>query len=280
MAINLDIIGKMTDPVSFTYDQDTLILYALGIGAGVKELDFVYEKNLKVFPTFAVIPFVPIFLSSFVREAGINLFTLLHGEHKIVLHQPIPKKGTLYSTVVCDAIYDKGDKGAVLNITIKTRDGDGDVIFENKAVVVDRSGGNFGGDRGPKTQSVTPPDGKDTAFRVEYTTSPNQAALYRLNGDKNPLHIDPAFASMGGFDRPILHGLCSFGFSGRAILHSLCGGDPARLKSFGVRFMNVAYPGDTLITEGWKSNTDGTYFIRTINQDGKIILGNALAEIG
>ncbi|RJQ83284.1 MAG: hypothetical protein C4519_06905 [Desulfobacteraceae bacterium] len=280
MAINMDIIGKQTKPASFTYNQDTLILYALGIGAGVKELEFVYEKNLKVLPTFAVIPFMPIFLSSFVQEAGINLFTLLHGEHRIVMHKPIPVKGTLYSTLACDSIYDKGDKGAVLNLTSRTRDEGGALLFENKAVLVDRSGGNIGGERGPKTQTIVPPEGKDPAFRVEYTTSPDQAALYRLSGDKNPLHIDPEFASMGGFGRPILHGLCSFGFAGRAIMHSLCGGDPAQLKSFGVRFMNVAYPGDTLITEGWKSDTDGTYIIRTINQDGKIILGNALAEIG
>jgi acyl dehydratase len=111
---------------------------------------------------------------------------------------------------------------------------------------------------------------------VEQIIPHNQAALYRLSGDKNPLHIDPAFARKGGFDRPILHGLCSFGYAGRAILGSVCQGDPARFKSFSVRFMNVVYPGDTLITEGWKLGS-GRYIIHTANQDGKIVLGNGLA---
>ena len=280
MALNLDIIGKTSEPFPFAYDRDTVILYALGIGAGTDELDFVYEKNLKVFPTFAVIPTMPILLSSFLEESGINLFALLHGEHKIILHRPIPVEGTMSSTVVCDSIFDKGDKGGVVNATIETRDDSGALLFENKAVLVDRSAGNFGGDRGPKFQPVDPPTGKAPDFRMEYATGTNQAALYRLSGDKNPLHIDPEFAGMGGFDRPILHGLCSYGFAGRAILNALCHGDPARLKSFSVRFMNVVFPGDTLITEGWQSDTAGTYIIRTTNQDGKIILGNALAEIG
>ena len=279
MTLNLDIIGKKSEPVPFVYDRDTVILYALGIGAGADEIDFIYEKNLKVFPTFAVIPTMPILLSSFLEKTGINLFALLHGEHKIILHRPIPVEGTLSSNVVCDSIYDKGDKGAVVNATIETRDGDGALLFENKAVLVDRSAGNFGGERGPKFQPVDPPAGKAPDFRVETVAAPNQAALYRLSGDKNPLHIDPEFAAMGGFDRPILHGLCSYGFAGRAILHSLCNGDPARLKSFAVRFVNVVYPGDTLITEGWRTEVDGTFIVRTTNQDGRIILGNALAEI-
>ena len=280
MPINLNILNKVIGPVSFSYDRDTVILYALGIGAGVTTPDFIYEKNLKVFPTFAVVPFMPVFFSTFVPAAAINVPALLHGEHQILLHRPIPVKATVYSTMVCNAIHDKGDKGAVLGITMETRDEKNRLLFENRAKVMDRSGGNFSGDRGPKTPVTEPPKGKAPDFRVEDATSPNQAALYRLSGDKNPLHIDPDFAAEGGFARPILHGLCSFGFAARAILSSLGADDPARLKSFGARFVHVVHPGDTLITEGWKSEPRGACVIQTTNHDGKVILGNACAEIG
>lgn len=277
MAINLDVIGKKMDSVPFRYDEDTVILYALGIGAGVQELDFVYEKNLKVFPTFAVVPLMSV-LFPFISVAGINLYALLHGEQKIVLHNPIPTAGVIHTTAVCESIYDKGDKGAVVNVGLETRDDAGKLLFENKTVLVDRSAGNFGGDHGPKGQMLDPPAGVSPDFRVEQIIPQSQAALYRLCGDKNPLHIDPAFARKGGFDRPILHGLCSFGYAGRAILGSVCQADPARLKSFAVRFMNVVYPGDTLITEGWKLDS-GHYIIQTTNHEGKTVLGNGLAVI-
>jgi len=279
MGLNLDMVGKKSDPVPFTYDEDRVILYALGIGAGIEELDFVYEKDLRVFPTFAVVPFIPTLLSSFVPMVKLNLFAVLHGEQKIVLHKLIPTSGTIHTTTRWDSVYDKGDKGAIINISFETRDENGDLLFENKAVVMDRSAGNFGGDRGPKSEIIVPPEGKDPDFRVEYATTKDQCALYRLSGDKNPLHIDPEFAGKGGFDRPILHGLCSFGFAGRAILHSVCGSDPARFKSFSVRFMNVVYPGDTLITEGWKTDA-GAYIIQTKTRDGRVVLGNAVAEVG
>jgi len=277
MALNLDLMGKWTDPVPFEYDQDTVILYALGIGATVDELDFVYEKNLKVFPTFAVIPYMPAIIP-LMADAGLNMPAVLHGEQKIVLHGPIPTSGTILSSGLWTSVYDKGDKGAVLNMDIETKDQQGRLLFENRVVIVDRSAGNFGGDRGPKAEKFDPPEGKDPDFRVVYKTSPDQAALYRLCGDKNPLHIDPEFAKLGGLDRPILHGLCSLGYAGRAILHSVCGSDPARLKSFAVRFMGMVYPGDTLITEGWKTD-QGNYIIRTKTQDDRVVLGNAAAEV-
>ncbi|MBW2103974.1 MAG: MaoC family dehydratase N-terminal domain-containing protein [Deltaproteobacteria bacterium] len=276
MALNLDLIGKKTDPQPFTYDQDRVILYALGIGAGVKELDFVYEKNLKVFPTFAVIPGMPSIIS-LMMNSGLNLPTVLHGEQKIVLHGLIPPSGTLYSTGVWTSAYDKGDKGAIVNLEIETKDESGKSLFDARVVLVDRSAGNFGGDKGPPTEKFDPPEGKDPDFRVEYDTSPDQAALYRLSGDKNPLHIDPEFAKLGGLERPILHGLCTYGFAGRAILYSVCDGDPARFKSFAVRFMGPVFPGETLVTSGWK--TDRGYIIQTRTGDGRLVLGNALAEV-
>lgn len=279
MSLNLDIVGKKLEVEPFTYNQDTAILYALGVGAGVDELDFVYEKNLKVLPTFAVVPFIPSFLSVFVPKAGLNLFKVLHGEQTIVLHRPIAPSGTINTSMVCESIYDKGDSGAIVNVHLESRDEEGQLVFENRAVIVDRGAGNFGGDRGPKTDKINPPEGKAPDFRMEYQTSKDQAAFYRLSGDKNPLHIDPGFTKKGGFDKPILHGLCSFGFAGRAILDSVCDGDPERLKSFSVRFMNVAFPGDTLITQGWQTDAH-QYVIQATNQDGKIILGNAVAEIG
>jgi len=196
-----------------------------------------------------------------------------------VLHGPIPPSGRIVSTGKIESIYDKGDKGAVINVKVESKDPDGKLLFENTTVLFDRSGGNFGGDRGPKADKVAPPEGKDPDFHVEYVTSLDQALLYRLSGDKNPLHADPAFAKMAGFDKPILHGLCTFGHAGRAILHEACGSDPARLKSFSARFTGVVFPGDTIITEGWKIE-DGRYAIKTTVQDGRVVLGGAVAEVG
>ena len=210
--------------------------------------------------------------------AGLNLPTVLHGEQRIVLHGPIPASGTILSSGIWSSVYDKGDKGAVVNLDIETRDDNKKVLFENRVVIVDRSAGNFGGERGPKADKFDPPEGINPDFRAEYVTSPDQAALYRLNGDKNPLHIDPEFAKLGGLDRPILHGLCTYGFAGRAILHTLCGSDPARFKSFSARFMGPVFPGDTLITEGWKKD-EGVYIIQTKTGEGRIVLGNAVAEV-
>jgi len=278
MALNLDIVGKVYEGTPRTYTQDDVILYALSIGAGVDELDFVYEKNLKIFPSFASVAGDLSFMYTMQDDVNAYLPTVLHGEQKMIFHKPISPSGTIYTTGVINSVYDKGDKGAILNFVFEGRDEKGDVINESHCVIVDRSGGNFGGDRGPKTEKFDPPEGVAPDFRVEYVTSPNQAALYRLTGDKNPLHIEPDFAQKGGFEMPILHGMCTYGFTTRAIVHQICGGDPQRLKSFAVRFMNVVYPGETLIIEGWKGGA-GKAIIRTSAQDGRVLLGNAVAEI-
>ncbi|MEN8247102.1 MAG: MaoC/PaaZ C-terminal domain-containing protein [Thermodesulfobacteriota bacterium] len=278
MSLNLDIIGKKLEAEPFTYDRDTVILYALGIGAGVEELDFIYEKDLKVLPTFAVVPFIPTFLSVFVPKAGLNLFKVLHGEQTIILHKPIAPAGTIHTSMMCESIYDKGDSGAVVNVHLESRDDDGDIVFENRAVIVDRGAGGFGGARGPKTEKILPPEGKEPDFVVEYAIPKDQAALYRLSGDKNPLHIDPEFAQKGGFEKPILHGLCTYGYAGRAIVQAACNGDAAKLKSFSARFMNVVFPGETLVVSGWQRE-DGHYIVQVKAGDGRIVLGNALAAL-
>ncbi|MCG6908537.1 MAG: enoyl-CoA hydratase [Deltaproteobacteria bacterium] len=277
MPLNLELIGKKTEPTPFTYNQDSVILYALGVGAGVDELDFVYEKNLKVLPTFAVIPILPS-MGPLMKNSGINMPAVLHGEQKIILHAAIPDAGTLYSVGEWESVYDKGDKGAVLNFGFQTYDQEDRLVFENKIVIVDRSAGNFGGDRGPKGEKIDPPEGKQADFSVTYAISKDQAALYRLSGDKNPLHVDPEFAKKGKLPAPILHGLCTYGHAGRAILHSVCDGEPSKLKSFAARFMNVVFPGETITVDGWKRETGGVV-IQVKAGDGRLILGNALAEL-
>lgn len=277
MSVNNEIIGKTISGGEFEYDEDTVILYALGIGIPETELDFIYERNLRVFPTFAVITYQPL-LFKVIEQAGLSLPTILHGEQHLRLNQAFPTQGTVQNTAICDSIYDKGDKGAVLNVDIRTMDQNGELLAENRVVIMDRASGNFGGERGAKGEKVVPPEGKDPDFSIKYQTAPNQAALYRLSGDKNPLHVDPEFAQKGGFEKPILHGLCTMGFAGRAVLSALCGNEPEFLKGLSVRFTGVVYPGDTLTTEGWKLD-DSRYAILTRTQEGRVVLGNGLAEI-
>lgn len=277
MAINLEVIGKKSEPVEFDYTWKDCVLYALGIGAQREELDFLFELgDLKVFPTFAAIP--ALLAAGSVRgDLGANPVMLLHGAQKVILHRAIPSEGKLSTTAEVKAIYDKV-KMAVVEVETKTTTSEGEPLFNNLITTVCRGEGGFGGDRGPETKKIIPPEGKAPDFSVSYTTQKSQALLYRLSGDFNPLHADPEFAKKAGYDLPILHGLCTFGHAGRAILHSVCESDPARFKSFAARFTNVVFPGDTITTEGWKSEPGG-YIIQVKTQTGKVVLGNAYAEV-
>jgi 3-hydroxyacyl-CoA dehydrogenase/3a,7a,12a-trihydroxy-5b-cholest-24-enoyl-CoA hydratase len=275
MALDLNAVGKPFAPTTFEYTDREVMLYALGIGAGPDELDFTYEKNLKVYPTFAVIPAFAA-LASLGQVLTFNWAMLLHGEQRIELKAPIPTSGKLTTVGAVRAIYDKGS-GALVIVDAETKDEGGKLLFVNTFGAFIRGEGGFGGDRGPSGPRNVPPQRAPDAT-VEMQTRPDQALLYRLSGDRNPLHADPDFAKMAGFDRPILHGLCTFGHAGRAVLKSFCNNDPARLKAFEVRFSGVVFPGDTIITDMWKES-DTQVIVQSKTQRGDVVLSSAAATI-
>ena len=276
MALNLHAIGKKSDAVPFEYTWKDVVLYALGVGCKEDELDFVYEgRGPKVLPTFAVVPSFQSMISVVV-DVQANPMMVVHGEQQVVLHRPIPPAGKLFTSSTVKAIYDKG-KGALIVAEANTTDENKKPVFDNVFSIFVRGEGGFGGERGPEAVKADPPAGRAPDFEVSHQTTREQALLYRLSGDPNPLHADPAFAKQAGFERPILHGLCTYGHAGRAILKAACGGDPARLKSFSARFSSPVLPGDTLTTRGWK---DGDRYIITVStQDGKAVLSNAIAKV-
>jgi acyl dehydratase len=200
---------------------------------------------------------------------------MLHGEHTIRLSRPIPPEGKLIQTGVITDIFDKG-KGAVFHVKITGKTEDGNHLYDAHWAIFYLHAGGFGGDPGPKAEPITPPAGVDPDFSISCKVAQNQAALYRLSGDRNPLHVDPAAAKRGGFDRPILHGLCTYGIATRLLVTGPLEGDVGRLKEFKARFSSTVYPGDTLTTEGWK--TDGGYIVQA-KTEKNIVLSNAVAVV-
>jgi acyl dehydratase len=265
-------LGIELPPTSFEYDDRDVMLYALGVGAS--ELDFVFERNLKVLPTFAVIPGFPAMMG-LASTVEINPVMLVHGEQRIKLHKPIPTKGKLTTAGKVTGVYDKG-KGALLVVEAETKDDQGEVLFENTAGVFVRGAGDFGGERGPEAGNKAPERAPDKS--VEMQTLPIQAMIYRLSGDRNPLHIDPAFAKMAGYDTPILHGLCTYGHVGRAVLSEYCDNDPARMTGLDVRFSRVVFPGDSITTEMWDEG-DGRIVLQAKTQRGDVVISNAAATV-
>jgi len=276
MAIDASAVGKELPETTFEYNDRDVMLYALGVGCTTDELTFVYEKNLKVLPTFAVIPAFPV-MAGIGRVVEINPVMVLHGEQRIDLKAAIPTSGKLTTGARISAIYDKGS-GAVIVVDSETKDANGALIFANQSSIFVRGAGGFGGERGPSATSKNIPPERKPDHHIEYKTSPDQAALYRLSGDRNPLHIDPEFAKLGGFDKPILHGLCTFGHVGRAILHGCCGGDPARFKAFEVRFSGVVFPGETIATDIWVDGSNAIVQAKAVERD-ELVIANAAATM-
>lgn len=278
MSLNFDLVGQVGRSFEHTYTWKDCVIYALGVGARVPaELDFLHEqRGPKVLPTFAV---VPPFLAmlDLCGKLGADLSKLLHGEQTVTQHRPIPPSGTLTTAATVTGIYDKG-KGALVVVEARTTDGHGEPVFDNEYALFVRGAGGFGGDRGPAPRQAEPPQDRPPDFSVTETTTPEQAALYRLSGDLNPLHIAPEVARIAGFERPILHGLCTYGHAGRAILQRACGGDPARFRSLAARFSGVVFPGDELTTRGWRAGA-GQYIIQVTKADGTVVLSHAIAEV-
>ena len=271
MAINLDAKGKKLEPLKFSWKPKDIMLYNLGIGA--TELPFVYETQLKVIPTFAVVPTFPLLAAS-IGVTRANPMMVLHGEQTIVIKKPkLPIEAETVSEATVTDIFDKG-KGALYRLHTATRTAAGEELFDNVFSIFVRGEGGFGGEKGPEAGHNPP--ARDPDVVVTEATLPIQNLIYRLSGDINPLHIDPNFAKLARFPKPILQGLCTFGFVGRAVLKSFCNNDPTKLLSYEVRFRDVVYPGDTLTTSMWKEG-EGKVVIQTITQDGRTVIANAAA---
>jgi acyl dehydratase len=275
MPIDPNAVGAKSEPGRRSWTSKDALLYALGVGAGMTdpvgfELDFTTENSAgiaqRVLPTMGVV--LPAGGNVMSKIGSFNWAMLLHAEQGIELHREIPVEGTLESAGEIVGIYDKG-KGALVVLESKAVLVDtGEPLFTTRTAAFIRGEGGFGGERGPSARPA-PPERKPDHV-VTYQTRPDQALLYRLSGDRNPLHSDPSFARKGGFDKPILHGLCTYGFTGRALLHSLCGSDPQRFKSMDARFSSPVFPGESLTVEMWVDG--GAAAFQTRGSDGRVVL--------
>jgi acyl dehydratase len=243
-----------------------------------RQIAFVYEKNLQVLPTFAVVlGYSPY---SFRRpDLGITWSHVVHGEHGLALHRPIPTEGTVLGQVRILDVIDKGEgRGALIYSERKiTEKAGGALLATITQTTFCRADGGFGG---PKRETPPPHAIPERApdFVCDLPTRPETALLYRLSGDINPLHAEPSFAKTAGYPRPILHGLATFGISGHALLKEVCGYDPARLRAMSVRFSAPVYPGETIRTEIWRDGEVVSFRARVVERD-VIAINNGRAEI-
>jgi acyl dehydratase len=272
MPIEVDkVVGAMIPGAVSEWDEDAVILYHLGVGAGVPptdpgELQYTYESSpLKVLPSFGVIPVFQM-LGGLVGLEGLsfNPMMLLHGEQDLVLHKPLPARAKVENTGRVRDVFDKG-KGALVVVETETKDESGDLLCTNRFSAFIRGEGGFGGESGPAPGNEAP--AREPDLVAESPTLPQQAVLYRLSGDKNPLHIDPNMAALGGFDRPILHGLCSFGIVCKAAVDTALDGDVTKVERYQARFSGVVFPGETIVTSMWR-------------EDDKVLLSAATKERG
>jgi len=276
MALNLKSIGEKIGPLTKEYTWKDVVLYALGVGAGFDELEYCYERDLKVVPSFSI-GAVFDFLAAAATNANADLSGILHGEQDIIFHAPIPVEGTLTTEGAITHLYDKGaDTGALVVAEADTYHSDGQRLFTNIFTLFCRKDGGFGGENAPK-QEVEFPD-RDPDFVERATPSDDQPLLYRLSGDVFMLHVDPEFARQVGYEKPIMHGLCTHGYACRAVIKHLFPGEPERISRFRVRFSKTLYPGVALKTQIWKAG-DGRALFRTLNgENGEVVIDQGIVE--
>ncbi|MFD7199764.1 MaoC/PaaZ C-terminal domain-containing protein [Streptomyces sp. NPDC059893] len=264
-----------------TWDHKDIQLYHLGLGAGTPatdpdELRYTLESRLHVLPSFATVAGAGMGVVGGLSAPGIdvNLAHVLHGGQSVELHRPIPVKGIATSTSRVAAVYDKG-KAAILVLRTEVADADGP-LWTSDAQIFVRGEGGFGGDRGPTTRLEAPTGEPDRT--VDRPVREDQALLYRLSGDWNPLHADPEFAKLAGFDRPILHGLCSYGMTLKAVVDTLLDGDVSRVRSYATRFTGVVFPGETLRIRMWRSEGRIQVTVTAVERDEAPVLADTIVE--
>ncbi len=284
MAIDYEKLkNRKFDEIVHTYSERDTMLYALGVGVGHDPLDekalpFVYEENLAALPTMAAVLAYPGF---WIKEpdTGVDWTKVLHADQEIVIHKPLPPSGTVKATPRVDEIIDKGEgKGAFIysSRTVTTEDGEPLCTLVQNTMA--RGHGGFGGStERPPTPQVIPETAPDIS--CDLPTLAQAALIYRLSGDFNPLHADPAVAREGGFDRPILHGLCTFGVAGHALLKECCDYDVDRFRSIKARFSSPVFPGETIRTEIWKLDEGVAFRCRVIERD-VVVIDNGFADVG
>jgi acyl dehydratase len=254
MSLDLGKIGARSQSYVHEWSWRRQALYALGIGCKRDELAYLYEGHkggMRVYPTYAVVPsYEP--LIELLLAAQTNLAMVVHGAQKVVAHRPVPAEGKVETVGVLRGIYDM-KKFAQLVIETESKLG-GEPLFDTEWSIIVRGEGGFGGER-PPSDDGAPAAPRDRAadWTVSYPTLPEQALLYRLSGDVNPLHADPEFARSVGFEQgPILHGLCTYGHVARAVVARSAGGDAVRLRELAGQFRKPVWPGETIVVSGWE----------------------------
>ena len=281
MTINYDEIMNLTsENVEISYSDKDSILYSLGIGLGndpmnLNELKYVYENSQSVLPSMAT-NFQ--YHSPLLLKTNINFIMVVHGEQRLSITNALPVSGDFIANAKVIGCYDKGPaRGAIIEVetTVKNKKNN-EEICKLVSTTFARGDGGFGGPDSPKKE-IFIPDGEPD-YVSEVSTKPDQALIFRLSGDYNPLHSDPNFAKAAGFEKPILHGMCTYGIACRSLVDEICENDASKLKRFDCRFSSPVYPGETIITEMWKKDKT-IYFSSKVKERDKLVLKNGVSEI-